>query len=82
MSEAQEWTLADETASSLLAHQALTHALFTSLEQRGLLSKADINDIYNQAMIALETAEPQGAFIPRARQILERTATNLTDRKR
>lgn len=76
-----DWSLADEAAASLLANGALTQALLTTLQERGLLSKADIDVVFHDAATALETAEAgRSALIGRARQILERKSRNLASK--
>lgn len=73
-----EWDAADEVGASLISHQALFHALCTTLEERGLLSPEDVNTIYHDAATALEAAEKVELtpVLRRARAILERTSKN------
>ncbi len=73
-----EWTGVDEISASLIAHQALVHALFTTLQERGLLSPEDVDQIHFDAAGALERAEPHAPrAIRRARAIFDQTSRNL-----
>lgn len=78
MLEDENWTLADEAAASLVSNSALMGALFTMLQERGVLSAEDVNALFDEAAITLEKSEASGGpFTRRARQILDRTARNL-----
>jgi DNA-binding IclR family transcriptional regulator len=74
----EDRSLAEEVASSLLAHQTLVHMLFSTLERKGVISPEEIDGMYFTAMNALEIAEKDGnpALFRRARQILETTSRN------
>jgi len=74
----EDWSLAEEVAASLLAHQALVHRLFTTLEQKGVITAEEVDDMYFSAMNTLEVAEKDGDkdLTRRARQVLETTSRN------
>lgn len=66
-----------EIGASQLARGALLIALMTKLQEKNLLSTADVDAIFDDAMSSLERAKPHTALLHRARRVLERTARNL-----
>jgi len=82
MAVGEDWSLAEEVACSLLAHQTLVHELFTTLERKGVITAEEVDGMYFSAMNTLELAQKDGnpELIKRARQILESTSRNRARR--
>jgi len=72
-----------EVAAAAMANRALIAPLLVVLEQRGVLSRHDVDMIADVALTGVETAPGVDPVIrDAARKMLEETAANLAETRR
>lgn len=71
----------DEIGAIALSHSVILAALFSVVEAKGLLNKAEINEVFDIAQTALDKAEADSPRVIRnARRMLDETARSLAAR--
>jgi hypothetical protein len=76
----EDLTEIEEAFATTLAHTTMITALFSLLQEKGVLSQNDINSLMDTAITGAENAIQNGAsprLMNRTRQILEQSARNL-----
>lgn len=67
-----------ETAGLTLAHSALLTTLMATLQNRGIITQADVNEIIDCALVGMETAERENPpLFGSARRQLESFAETM-----